>query len=38
MAQKIEINLSELYNFALPTCSYGYDPFGLGKKPEDFAK
>jgi hypothetical protein len=38
MAQKIEINLSELNNFALPTCSYGYDPFGLGKKPEDFAK
>jgi hypothetical protein len=20
------------------SCSYGYDPFGLGKKPEDFAK
>lgn len=19
-------------------CSYGYDPFGLGKKPENFAK
>lgn len=21
-----------------PPCSYGYDPFGLSKKPEDFAK
>ena len=38
MLQKIDVNVSELNFFALPTYSYGYDPFGLGKKPENFAK
>jgi len=38
MQHKIQLNASELSHLALPTCSYGYDPFGLGKKPGDFAK
>jgi len=38
MQHKIQLNASELSYLALSTCSYGYHPFGLGKKPEDFAK
>jgi hypothetical protein len=36
--QRIEVKVSELNYLAPTTGSYGYDPFGLGKKPEDFAK
>jgi hypothetical protein len=30
--------LKKLTHLAILNCSYGYDPSGLGKKTEDFAK